>query len=597
MMRHVGWIRILGLLCAGLCAAPMIGAQNPPNHKSGANAGTVYRQQPSPPVQKQAPAASTPRTAQTNIQKQPPAKTVQPQPAAGGLKPSTNVYTQPVTNVRPNVSSTPAAGSSVPAQTSTPGMYTHPITSGQPNGSANTSPAQPVPAQGPSLYVNKPAQSLSPKVTPTQPYVPVQTTPGRYTPGGTTGTSGTSDGPPAGQSSPPATTTPPPYTKYNPKTSDGNNSKTSDGNNSKTSDGNNSKTSDGNNSKTPDGNNSKTSDGNNSKTSDGNNSKTSDGNSNGSQGRGTKPPPAPTPTETHNRPPRVPQPQRPHAPGPQWSLPSVQIYPSAAIPSGQVVPPRGYEPTPPPRVISQAPPSEPSPGPSSPTPSAPSSPSPAQPSGNQQQPKPPAGNTPTPTPATPATPRPGVVSIGGERGTVVVTPVGQSISIPPSAALTLTTKTPRPVVGKDVVVTAALEPSHAGATYRLNWGDGSPVQPVSGSGVATHRYAKAKPYTISASAVVDNRELNHEVLVKVGPAAPRIDWLLAALAGMAALFLHFPPVPKLTASCRWGAPGVPEMKLLSREPYLSLSFEPGVRPAEGDITFAKKRRKSGLEQG
>src|SRR3981081_4358723 len=46
MMRRVGWIRILGLLCAGLCAAPMIGAQNPPNRKSGANAGTVYRQQP-----------------------------------------------------------------------------------------------------------------------------------------------------------------------------------------------------------------------------------------------------------------------------------------------------------------------------------------------------------------------------------------------------------------------------------------------------------------------------------------------------------------------------------------------------------------------
>jgi hypothetical protein len=190
-----------------------------------------------------------------------------------------------------------------------------------------------------------------------------------------------------------------------------------------------------------------------------------------------------------------------------------------------------------------------------------------------------------------------VVNTGGERGTVIVTPVGKEIPILPLAALTLTTKTARPVVGKDVVVAAALEPSKAGTNYRLNWGDGSPVETVDDSGRGTHRYAKAKPYTVSASAVVDDRELNHEVLVKVGPAAPRIDWLLAALAGLAALFLHFPPVPKLTASCRWGAPGVPEMKLLSREPYLSLSFEPGVGPAEGDITFAKKRRKSGLEQG
>jgi hypothetical protein len=28
--------------------------------------------------------------------------------------------------------------------------------------------------------------------------------------------------------------------------------------------------------------------------------------------------------------------------------------------------------------------------------------------------------------------------------------------------------------------------------------------------------------------------------------------------------------------------------LLNREPYLSLSFEPGVGPAEENITFAKK---------
>ena len=144
---------------------------------------------------------------------------------------------------------------------------------------------------------------------------------------------------------------------------------------------------------------------------------------------------------------------------------------------------------------------------------------------------------------------------------------------------------------------AALEPLQAGASYRLNWGDGSPVDMVNDSGVGRHRYAKAKMYTVSASTAVAGSELHREILLQVGPFWPRYDWLLAALAGLAALFLHFPPVPKLTAVPRWGEPGVPEMTLLNREPYLSLSFEPGVGPAEEDITFAKKRRKSGLEQG
>jgi len=155
-------------------------------------------------------------------------------------------------------------------------------------------------------------------------------------------------------------------------------------------------------------------------------------------------------------------------------------------------------------------------------------------------------------------------------------------------------------VGKDVVVVAALEPALSGASYRLNWGDGSPAETVSGSGQGTHHYAKAKLYKVSASTVVGDSHLNHEILLQVGPVGPfwpRFDWVLAALAGLAALRLHFPGVPKLTVSPRWGAPGVPEMTLLNREPYLSLSFEPGVGPAEEDITFAKKRRKSGLEQG
>jgi hypothetical protein len=156
------------------------------------------------------------------------------------------------------------------------------------------------------------------------------------------------------------------------------------------------------------------------------------------------------------------------------------------------------------------------------------------------------------------------------------------------AALTLTTKTRRPVVGKDVVVVAGLEPSQAGASYRVNWGDGSAVETVSESGLGTHRYGKAKLYKVSASTVVGDSHLNHEILLQVGPVAPRIDWMLAALAGLAALFLHFFLPPNFTAIPRWGAPGVPQMTLLNREPYLSLSFEPGVGPAEEDITFSKK---------
>jgi len=170
---------------------------------------------------------------------------------------------------------------------------------------------------------------------------------------------------------------------------------------------------------------------------------------------------------------------------------------------------------------------------------------------------------------------------------VVVVKEPVPVPVLPLAALSLTTKTLRPVVGRDVVVVAALEPaSLAGASYRLNWGDGSAVETVSESG--THRYAKAKLYKVSASTVVGTSELNHEILLQVGPVvSSRIDLLMAVLAGLAACSL-IGFVPKLSATFRWGAPGVPEMKLLNREPYLSLSFEPGVGPAEEDITFSKK---------
>jgi hypothetical protein len=151
-------------------------------------------------------------------------------------------------------------------------------------------------------------------------------------------------------------------------------------------------------------------------------------------------------------------------------------------------------------------------------------------------------------------------------------------------------------VGKDVVVVAALEPLLPGASYRLNWGDGSAVEAVSGSG--THRYAKAKMYKVSATTVVGSSELNHEILLKVGPViSPAIDGLMAMLAGLGVLMFHVSSAPKFSVSFRKGTPGVPEIKLLTREPYASWSFEPGMRPTEERITFFKKRRKSGSEQG
>jgi hypothetical protein len=175
---------------------------------------------------------------------------------------------------------------------------------------------------------------------------------------------------------------------------------------------------------------------------------------------------------------------------------------------------------------------------------------------------------------------------GEVQAVVVAEPLPKTDLILPLAALTLTTKTRRPVVGKDVVVVAALAPSQAGTSYLLNWGDGSAVETVSEAG--THRYAKAKLYKVSASTVVGESHLNREILLQVGPVMwPRVAGLMAMLAGLAFGTMHL-LLPKVTASLRWGAAEVPQMRLLSREPYLSLSFEPGVGPAEEDITFSKK---------
>ena len=535
MMRHVGWIRILVFLCAAVWAAPMIAAQNPPNRKSGANAGTVYRQQPSqrpaPAAQKPVPTATAAKTVQTvqpNVQRSSAA--AQSQLGTSALKPST-------TNVRTNVSPTISPYTPVPAQTPavttptstpSPGVNIHSTSGGQTKGSTTTSGTTGTPATGT-------AGSNSPSA-------------------GTNNSSsgGTSDGPTGryGQSG-------------------GTKGSTSDGNPNGT--GTKGSTSDGN----PNGTGTKGS--------------TSDGNPNGSKTTGSTSPTTDTrpPYKLPSRGPKIwPSPApRPH----------VSIHVSPSIPVGQPLFPGQHE-QPPVRGISQGPVSQP---PVAATPEGPPPSVPASSPGSGQQPPPATPDMRTPTAASPVASKPEVPTsrpgtLGGGQGVVNRGPSKDPV-LP--STLTLRAKTDRPVVGKDVVVVAALEPSRAGASYRLNWGDGSPVEIVDESGRGTHRYAKAKPYTVSASAVVDDRELNHEVLVKVGPVAPRIDWMLAALAGLAALFLHFPPVPKLTASCRWGAPGVPEMKLLSREPYLSLSFEPGVGPAEGDISFAKKRRKSGLEQG
>jgi hypothetical protein len=238
----------------------------------------------------------------------------------------------------------------------------------------------------------------------------------------------------------------------------------------------------------------------------------------------------------------------------------------------------------------------PQPGVSQPTSAPPSSPA-AQPTGNGQQTQPPPTTTPTPNAGTPAAPQPNAPTLqpgappppnpGSAKGDVVIKTLQKTDSIPPLAALRLTTKTNRPVVGKDVVVVAALEPSHAGASYLLNWGDGSAEETVSDSG--RHRYAKAKMYKVSARTVVEGSQLNHELLLQVKPVVwPRVVGLMTMLAAGLAFGKTHLFVPKLTASARWGAPGVPEMTLLNREPYASLSFEPGVGPAEESITFSNK---------
>lgn len=154
-------------------------------------------------------------------------------------------------------------------------------------------------------------------------------------------------------------------------------------------------------------------------------------------------------------------------------------------------------------------------------------------------------------------------------------------------------------MGKDVVVTPVLAPSQSGTNYRLNWGDGSAVETVNDFG--THHYVKAQVYKVSASARVGGSELNREILLDVRRSVwpPVLTGLLAVLAGLTFWGTHPSAMRIITVSSRLGAPGMPRMTLLTREPYASWSFEPGARPAEGRISFFKnfkKRRKSGSEQ-
>ncbi len=160
-------------------------------------------------------------------------------------------------------------------------------------------------------------------------------------------------------------------------------------------------------------------------------------------------------------------------------------------------------------------------------------------------------------------------------------------------ALMLAQKTHKPVAGKEVVVEAALTPQQDGVTYQLDWGDGSALESVRAPGLAEHRYPAAKTYTVSASTYVDGSYLHRKISLQVAPVLwPRVVSALALVGGLPFLGWHLAKL-LLSATFRVGAPGVPEIRLLGKEPYVSLSFESGMGPAEERITFARLRQKTG----
>jgi hypothetical protein len=275
--------------------------------------------------------------------------------------------------------------------------------------------------------------------------------------------------------------------------------------------------------------------------------------------------------------------------------------PPAAIPSFGVVPLYGYRPQQPPQITSPGPsplplktvqPPDDEQQPQQPPESAqsPTGPSPGAPPSTAQTSDAPSGNTPTPQSQASSTP-----DHSAGIPAIELPPSGQDpviVKVQPAVALTLTTTASslRPVVGGKIVVVPALTPAQAGASYLLDWGDGSAKETVSESG--THRYAKPQLYKVSAQATVGKIELHREILLQVGPVDTgrwkRFAALLMTIAGVGLWGMH--TLVKVTTGCRWD---VPKMKLLGRESYVSLSFVPDMGPAEERITFSKKRRRSG----
>lgn len=309
----------------------------------------------------------------------------------------------------------------------------------------------------------------------------------------------------------------------------------------------------------------------------------STGNGNQQQPVGTQSEVPPSVVSTHSQPKGQPQgtrtqPSQPATVHGQIPLLPVQTYqgtttngqrqPSQLAPSiGRVVPPPTVQPNRAPSTLS-------------PQPSSPSQPTP-----------PPSALPQTSHPQTPSTEQ----HLGSlpSGDTIPREPSPQPITRPSMPALMLTQKTDKPVAGKEVVVEAALTPQPDGVTYQLDWGDGSALESVRAPGLAGHRYAAAKTYTVSASTNVDGSHLYHQILLQVAPVVwPRVLSALA-LAGMLPFLGWHLAKLLLSATFRAGAPGVPEIRLLGKEPYVSLSFEPSAGPAEGRITFTRLRQKTG----
>jgi hypothetical protein len=535
MIRCAGLIRGFCFVFAGVWAVPIGVAQT---NKGASNAATERRQE-QPPPKRPAPVASAPKTERSDTQKQ--------QPAAAVQTPQTYMYTRPPTTGQPD-----GPQAKVPSQT--------PV---QAKTAPQTPPAMTMPqakATTQTAATEKKKSGLSPIVVTHK--VPTKLPPGV---GGGSGTKGPTQpaGSGCGQTTTPnvqimayrsAALTPPgcgqPAGPGPPQQPSGGGQQT--GTNT-----------------------------------------TGTNTQPGTTQTGTKTQPGTTPTSSSPTPansPPITRGQPPWTPpNGGWRGPLPAPWSPGTLGFGGTGGHRS--PTGPPAV--QPPPSTPPVAPT--TQSNNNGQQPQQPTPNTQQPGSPTPNTSTPgAPTSSAQPLTG----HGSNGPTPQPNVGGGGVVPPQipqvVALTLTANPKLPEVGKDVVVVPELKPSRAGASYQLNWGDGSPVETVSDSG--RHHYAKAKTYKVSATTVAGGSQLNHEMLLEVRPLVwPPVVTLIAVL-GLACGAMHFIIKSLLSTSFRLGAPGVPVIRLLSHVPYASWSFEPGMRPPEGRITFLKERRKSGLEQ-